>query len=60
MVVGLTRHKLLHPAGVLAHGHQPASSPFEAEDDHNFTKDAEMMGRLGFAPGGRVQTLLVG
>jgi hypothetical protein len=35
---------LAHPAGV-----PPADSPFEAEDDNNFTTDAEMVGRLGFA-----------
>ena len=29
--------KLVHPAGL-----PPANSPFEAEDDHNFTTDAEM------------------
>ena len=28
--------KLVHPAGL-----PPANSPFEAEDDHNFTTDAE-------------------
>src|SRR5262245_59724867 len=28
--------KLAHPAGL-----PPANSPFEAEDDHNFTTDAE-------------------
>jgi len=58
--VGLTRHELAHPAGVLAHGHQPANSPFEAEDDCNFTTDAEMVGRLGFAPGGSTPVLLAG
>ena len=29
--------KLVHPAGL-----PPANSPFEAEDDNNFTTDAEM------------------
>ena len=29
--------KLVHPAGL-----SPANSPFEAEDDHNFTTDAQM------------------
>ena len=37
--------KLVHPAGL-----PPANSPFEAEDDNNFTTDAEMVGCLGFAP----------
>jgi hypothetical protein len=46
--VGLTRHELAHPAGL-----PPADSPFEAEDDNNFTTDAEMVGRLGFAPSSR-------
>jgi hypothetical protein len=36
--------KLVHPAGL-----PPANSPFEAEDDNNFTTDAEMVGGLGFA-----------
>src|SRR6266571_4710757 len=40
--------KLVHPAGL-----PPANSPFEAEDDHNFTTDAEMVGCLGFAPSSR-------
>ena len=40
--------KLVHPAGL-----PPANSPFEAEDDTNFTTDAEMVGRLGFAPSSR-------
>src|SRR6185436_13111605 len=40
--------KLVHPAGL-----SPANSPFEAEDDHNFTTDAQMVGRLGFAPSSR-------
>ena len=40
--------KLVHPAGL-----PPADSPFEAEHDHNFTTDAEMVGRLGFAPSSR-------
>ena len=38
----------MHPAGL-----PPANSPFEAEDDNNFTTDAEMVGRLGFAPSSR-------
>ena len=38
----------MHPAGL-----PPANSPFEAEDDHNFTTDAQMVGRLGFAPSSR-------
>ena len=40
--------KLVHPAGL-----PPANSPFEAEDDNTFTTDAEMVGRLGFAPSSR-------
>ena len=40
--------ELVHPAGL-----PPADSPFEAEDDNNFTTDAEMVGRLGFAPSSR-------
>ena len=40
--------KLVHPAGL-----PPANSPFEAEDDNNFTTDAEMVGCLGFAPSSR-------
>ena len=48
LVVGLTRHELAHPAGL-----PPADSPFEAEDDCNFTTDAEMVGRLGFEPSSR-------
>ena len=32
--------ELVHPAGL-----PPANSPFEAEDDNNFTTDAEMVGR---------------
>ena len=40
--------ELVHPAGL-----PPANSPFEAEDDNNFTTDAEMVGRLGFAPSSR-------
>jgi len=36
---------LVHPAGL-----PPANSPFEAEDDSNFTTDAEMVGCHGFAP----------
>ncbi len=67
--VGLTRHELVHPAGWASQGLQigytkqdrslprtvvpPANSPFEAEDDHNFTTDAEMVGGLGFAPSSR-------
>jgi hypothetical protein len=54
---------LVHPAGL-----PPANSPFEAEDDNNFTTDnlhvgqqavyktaadAEMVGCLGFAPSSR-------
>jgi hypothetical protein len=46
--VGLTRHELVHPAGL-----PPADSPFEAEDDNNFTTDAEMVGCLGIAPSSR-------
>ena len=38
----------MHPAGL-----PPANSPFEAEDDNDFTTDAEMVGRLGFAPSSR-------
>ena len=38
----------MHPAGL-----PPADSPFEAEDDRNFTTDAEMVGCLGFAPSSR-------
>ena len=37
--------ELVHPAGL-----PPANSPFEAEDDNNFTTDAEMVGRHGAAP----------
>src|SRR6059036_2108908 len=48
LVVGLTRYELVHPAGL-----PPANSPFEAEDDNSFTTDAEMVGRLGFAPSSR-------
>src|SRR6478736_1222662 len=40
--------KMVHPAGL-----PPADSPFEAEDDNNFTTDAEMVGCLGFAPSSR-------
>ena len=40
--------KLVHPAGL-----PPANSSFEAKDDNNFTTDAEMVGRLGFAPSSR-------
>lgn len=40
--------ELVHPAGL-----PPANSPFEAEDDCNFTTDAEMVGCLGFAPSSR-------
>ena len=47
-MVGLTRRELVHPAGL-----PPTNSPFEAEDDNNFTTDAEMVGRLGFAPSSR-------
>ena len=39
---------LVHPAGL-----PPADSSFEAKDDCNFTTDAEMVGRLGFAPSSR-------
>ena len=40
--------KLVHPAGL-----PPANSPFEAEDDNNFTTDAEMgpMERLALSWG---------
>ena len=38
LVVGLTRHELVHPAGL-----PPANSPFEAEDDYNFTTDAKWL-----------------
>ena len=48
LVVGLTRHELVHPAGL-----PPANSPFEAEDDNGFTTDAKMVGCLGFAPSSR-------
>ena len=37
--------KLVHPAGL-----PPANSPFEAEDDNNFTTDAKMVLRQGLAP----------
>ena len=37
--------KMVHPAGLL-----PANSPFEAEDDINFTTDAEMVAADGNAP----------
>ena len=40
--------ELVHPAGL-----PPANSSFEAKDDCNFTTDAEMVGRLGFAPSSR-------
>src|ERR1017187_2342167 len=40
--------KLVHPAGL-----PPTNSPFEAEDDHNFTTDAEMVSCLGIAPSSR-------
>ena len=39
LVVGLTRQKMVHPAGL-----PPANSPFEAEDDNNFTTDALFAG----------------
>jgi len=39
--------ELVHPAGL-----PPANSPFEAEDDNNFT-DAKMVGCLGVAPSSR-------
>ena len=39
---------MVHPAGL-----PPANSPFEAEDDNNFTTDAEIVGHLGFAPSSR-------
>ena len=39
---------MVHPAGL-----PPANSPFEAEDDHNFTTDAKMepMERLALSRG---------
>jgi hypothetical protein len=37
--------KLAHPAGL-----SPANSPFEAEDDSNFTTDAKLVLRQGLAP----------
>ena len=41
--IGLTTaRELVHPAGL-----PPANSPFEAEDDNNFTTDAEMVGPTG-------------
>ena len=40
-----TERRLVRVAGL-----QPANSPFEAEDDNNFTTDAEMVGRHGAAP----------
>ena len=36
--------KMVHPAGL-----PPANSPFEAEDDNNFTTDARMVGHHGAA-----------
>ena len=40
--------ELVHPAGL-----PPANSSFEAKHDCNFPTDAEMVGRLGFAPSSR-------
>ena len=44
-VIRVSSFNLVHPAGL-----PPANSPFEAEDDNNFTTDAEMVGRHGAAP----------
>ena len=43
---------MVHPAGL-----PPANSPFEAEDDNNFTTDAEMepMERLALSWGKRAR-----
>jgi hypothetical protein len=38
-------NQMVHPAGL-----SPANSPFEAEDDSNFTTDAKLVLRQGLAP----------